>query len=355
MNKKIIIVGVILLVIFGVTWRLAKKTEITEKIGDREPLKVTTQSVAESRAFVRSVEYPALVASDQQATLSAATTGTITSLNFELGSSVAQGQSLATIDEIGNNSQMGDNQLLSANVQALELAVESAQKNYQSAKDKYEEEKTYANKKAKEIAKISWESAKISLNGTLDKHLLTAPISGLVIQKAVSLGDSVNSGQTIAVIAKTALTKVQFYVDKNDLANFRIGSSLTINEDGKSFAGVISRISPVADLTTHRFLVEARPVGKSSLTVGTLVSVSFSSKLIPNEKENLVLPLSAITIGQNENYIFIAKDNRAQKIAVDVKKVTGEYAEIKTDLQDVDKIIISGSKLVQSGDEIKLD
>lgn len=354
-KKKIILVAVVLAIVFFATLKLTKQSAKNEELKAREALKVTTQSVSDSQTLTRNIEYPAMIASDQQATVNAATAGTITQLNFDLGTQISSGQQLAVIDEVGNNSENGDHNLKSASVQALELAIQSAEEKYQSAKRSYQDNKTYANKKAKEVAEIEWQTAKVNLKGALNNRLVTAPISGLAIQKTVSLGDSVSVGQTIAIIAKTALTKAQFYVDKSDLESFKIGSPVTICEDGKSFSGTVSRISPVADITTHRFLVEARPKDGSSLTVGTLVSVSFSVKMTPIDPKDSILPLSAITIGQNENYIFMAKDGHAKKIQVEIKKVTGEYAEVKTGLDSQDLVILSGSKLVQDGDAINLN
>jgi multidrug resistance efflux pump len=175
-----------------------------------------------------------------------------------------------------------------------------------------------------------------------------------VTQKFVSQGDSISAGQQIATISKTALTKVQFYVDKNDLSNFRAGTKISINEDGNVIDVIVSNVASEADPTTRRFLIEAKPAGKNPLLIGSVISVSLEITKTPDTQGNLILPLSAITISQNESYIFIAENNHAKKVSVSVEKVQGEYAEVKTNIAKDAKIIIGGSKLVGDGEEIKI-
>ena len=355
MKKKLIIAAVILVAIFALVIRFSKKQVATNQPTAKEALSVTTQSAIDSVSLKQTLEYPAITAGDQQITLSANVSGTITELNFDLGDKVSQGKQLIIIDEVGNNSGIGENNLKSYNVQALELSVESAEEKYKSAKRTYEDDKTYANKKAKEVAEIDLETAKVNLSGALNNRLVVSPISGTITQRLVSEGDSVSIGQKIATISKTALTKVQFFADKEELPNFEIGTKVSINEDGNDFPGIVTRISPVADAITKRFLIEAKPTGKNPLLIGSVINVSLGITRIPSVSGNLILPLSAITIGQNESYIFIVDNGHAKKVNIEIVKVQGEFAEIKTDISANAEIIINGSKLVQDGEEIKVN
>jgi len=352
MKKKLIIAAIILAVVFVSVIFLSRKKVVSDQIAPKEALSVTIQSAKNSASLTQTLEYPAITAGDQQITLSANVSGTITGLNFDLGDKVFQGKQLVTIDEIGNNSGIGESGLKSYNVQALELSVESAEEKYKSAKRTYQDDKTYANKKSKEVAEIDLETAKVNLNGALNNRLVVSPISGTITQRLVSEGDSVSIGQKIATISKTALTKVQFFADKEELPNFKIGTKVSINEDGNDLTGIVTRISPVADTITKRFLIEAKPTGKNPLIIGSVINVSLSITRTPSVSGNLILPLSAITIGQNESYIFIVDNNHAKKVNIDIIKVQGEFAEIKSAITSDVQIIINGSKLVQDGEEV---
>ena len=354
MKKKIIIAAIILAAIFALALRFSKRQAAPVATTEKAPVSVSIQTAEKSKTLDQNIQYPAIIAGDQEITLTANVSGTITRLNFDLGDKVFQGKQLVTIDEIGNNSGIGENGLKSSNIQSLELAVESAEEAYKKAKRAYQDDKTYANKKSKEIAEIDLETAKVNLKGALNGRLVISPISGTITQRLVSQGDSVSIGQTIATISKTALTKVQFYVNKEDLSNFKIGSKVAISEDGNELPGTITRIAPEADPTTKRFLIEAKPTGKTPLLVGSVIYVSFNVNRVPATSGNLILPLSAITTGQNENHIFVNDNGKAKQISVEIKNVQGEFAEIKTDIPNDAQIIINGSKLVQNGDMITL-
>ena len=352
MKKKIVIATVILAGIFSLTIYLSKNKTVANQPSQKEILNVSAQTAGDSAKLVQTVSYPAITAGDQQITLDAGVSGTVTGLSLNLGDQVFEGKQLAVIDEIGNNSKIGDTGLKSSAIKALELSVEAAEENYKAAKRVYHDDDTYANKKAKEVAEINLDAAKANLKGALNSRFVVAPISGVITQKFVSEGDSISIGQPIASISKTALTKVQFYANREDLSNFKIGGKVFINEDGKKIAGAISRISPVADPATKRFLIEAVPAGNDKLLIGSVITVSMEIIRTPSVSGDLILPLAAITISQNENYIFIIENNHAKKITVSIEKVQGEYAEIKADIAPDAAIIVDGSKLAQDGEEV---
>ncbi len=352
MKPKFIISIIAVILIAILAFRFTQKKPAVEETALKKPVEVTAQTVANSNKFKKTINYPAIIASDQQITLAAATNGTVTSLNFDLGKNISQGQRLATIDSVGTISKRGENGLKDSRIQALELAVESADQSYRLAKKTHKHHENYANKRAKEIAEANLASAHATLNGALDERFVSAPISGTITQKFVSTGDSINAGQSIATISKLNKIEIQFFVNKEELSYFKIGDEISIKENNLAYPGKITLISPQADETTKRFLVEATPIENKQLIIGSVVSVEFSIDYLPQSNENIILPLSAITISQNESYIFIAKDQKVQKVSVVIVKVFGEMAEIKTSLAPQDEIVTDGSRIIKEGDEI---
>lgn len=73
--------------------------------------------------------------------------------------------------------------------------------------------------------------------------------------------------------------------------------------------------------------------------MGTIVSAEFSFEQKPQMEENILLPISAITFGQNENNIFIVENERARRVVVEVSRVVGEMAEIKIDLLEMQRLL----------------
>ncbi|MGW8185589.1 MAG: efflux RND transporter periplasmic adaptor subunit [Candidatus Moraniibacteriota bacterium] len=354
MKPKLLISIILIALLAILAFRFSQKKPATEETIVKKPTMVSAQTVSDSHSFKKTAIYPAIIASNQQITLNASSNGTVTQLNFDLGKNISQGQRLATIDLAGTISSFGENGLKDSQIKGLESAVESADQNYRLAKKVYKKHENYTNKRLKEIAEAQLASAEAALQGALDGKFVSAPISGTITQKFVSVGDSINAGQPIATISKMGKLEVQFFVNKEELSYFKIGDEIKILENDNAISAKISLISPQADESTKRFLVEATPIDNQPLAIGSVVSVEFNMNYLPQSLENLILPLSAITISQNENYIFTINQQKAQKTNIELIKVIGEMAEIKAELNPEDKIIIDGSKLLKEGDELTL-
>lgn len=355
MKSKLIISIIIIAIIATLAFRFSQKKPVVDETLEAKPVTVSVQTAAQSSSFKKNMSYPAIVASQQEATLTATTSGTVTRLSFELGKNVTTGQRLVTLDTNGTISSFGENGLKNSQIQALELAASSALENYKLLRDAYRKDENYANKKAKEIAQINLLAAQSNLKGALDGQFISAPISGTITQKFVSLGDSVSAGQAIATIARPQETKISFYADSHDLAYLKIGDPVSFVQNNLSLPGKISLISPQADESTKRFLVEALPTDSKKFNIGSVINVNFDINYLAQSSENLILPLSAVTISQNENYIFINQNGLAKKINVEIVEVFGEMAEIKTSLTANDEIIIDGSKLIKDASPIKIE
>jgi membrane fusion protein, multidrug efflux system len=371
----ILIVAVAALFVF--LGRYTRKQASVTSEASRSPQDVSIQSLADSRSFSEKIQYPAIIVGDQEIEVAAKSSGTATVSNMFLGSRVGAGSLLIRIDEIGGSQRIGESGFKSTDVQQSQLSVEQAEeqlrlakKFYKNLKNQYDSEKknptgpqtvSKAQKDnangAVDLAEIQLENAKVGYKGSLDDHLITSPINGYVTQKLVKTGDSVSAGQPLFKISKTSNMKIQFYVDENQLASVTKGLEVELSDnDGNKIPLTVKNISPQADSVTKRFLIEAYPKASDveSLLSGTIVSVSLSIEKTPVESGALILPLSAINIGQNENYIFISENGKAKKINIDVVSVSGETADIKADLPSDAEIIIEGSKLVRDGQEINI-
>lgn len=373
--------------VFFVAYRFSKKPVVTQEEKPKQPIDVTVQSVGASNSLTQKIEYPATIVGDQEVKVTAKSSGTAQEVNYELGQRVSANATLVRIDDTGNNLEVGDEGFRNADVQQAELSVEQYEEQLKTARktrnklnSAYQTQKknpslTKTVSKAQliaaegqvEVAEVQLENAKVALKGGLDDHEITSPISGYIVKKSIAVGDSITAGQELYTISKTSNVKIQFFVNQDQLSSVAEGMEINVKDnDGNSFSATVRNISPDADATTKRFLVEARPndhgVGQAfpeeqsinELFSGSIVTVSFSVTKKPQYPGDLILPLTAITIGQNESYIFLAENGKAKKVTLAVSNVQGDTAEVKADVPPNAAIIINGSKLVQDGGEIKI-
>lgn len=366
MKKRnfILALGAVALIFF-LAAKIGKQTTASPEVSKIQPISVKVESAGDAKTFSKAVSYAGNVIGDQEVKITAKAGGIVQAVNFNLGSSVGAGSQLARIDDNGTNLQTGTNGFQSSQVQQSDLAVKQAKKAYELAKDNYTnikdsssstDSQIEAAKTQRDIAKLQYENASIGLDSNLDNRLVTSPIAGFVTQKNVSVGDAVSPGQVLATVSKTTNVKVQFYVDLAQKNELRAGKEISAKDsEGNLVSLIVRNISPSADSATKRFLIEAYPKSKNNLSSGTIVSIEFESIKKVSNDSNIILPLSALSIGQNENYIFVAENGKAKKTLVELIKVDGETAEIRLDNSSDIQIIIEGNKLLQDGSEININ
>ncbi len=360
--KKISISIGVILVLFVIAMKLPeKKAPVMQELA-KQPIAVSVKLASDSKSFIEKSQFPASIVGEQEVRITAKSAGTIMVAPGNIGTPVSVGSLLAKIDDTGAL-DVGDNGLRNLQVQQAQNSVDQAKKAYSLAKDNYSNlkksdtatraEKDNA-KTQRDIAKLQYESAMLGLDGIIDNHSITSPISGAIINKAVSVGDSVSVGQLIAIVSKSSLIEFQFYVNQDQRAALTRGQIIsTVDSEGNTVQLNIQNISAAADPVTKSFLIEACPKKHTTAFLsGTIATVFIESTLEPTTSANFLLPLSALSISQNNSSIYVVENNIAKKKEVTVIKVTGEVAEISTDISPETRIITDNNKLVHDGEAI---
>lgn len=372
-NKLKFFISVLLVILaMGAAFQLRGPSQAGGGQDAANAVAVKTETVSGLKSASGALTYPATVAGDQEVKVVAQIAGVANSVNFDLGDRVAAGKLLVRVDDQGTAIGAGESGFRSGQIQQLEIALEIAEESLELARDNYDDSKTDATKAAKDIAKLQVENARIALDNAVNARLITSPISGVVTSRGVSAGDTVSAGELLATISKTNKVKIQFFADSREVENISAGTAITVRDDEREISAKITNIAPQADAVTKRFLVEAMPArvaaqsiaggpeASEGLLSGTIVAVSIPTQNVAAGGA-LILPLSAITITQNENYIFVVENgppggeaSKAKKVPVEVRKISGETAEVVVDLLDSDEIIVEGNKLVQDGDAVEI-
>lgn len=358
MKRWLIFLAVAAVIIGGAAYYRSQKLADTGVIQEvtKRPEPVTVQTVAQSRSAVIDVTYPGTVSASQETTLNAAVAGNVVFVAAEVGRFVTVGSVIAKIDDTTGGLTVEDG-WKSAAVQQAQIAEAVAKKNYGLAKRTYATDKSRANKISRDIAKLQYENAQIALQNVEDSHTVRAPFAGFVTTKSVDRGDAVSIGQPLVTLSQTGKTVARFFVDQRELAWITAGQTITIvpSGQGSEFEAKVSRVNPQADAVTRRFLVEVDlNQTQQGLRSGTVVTVHLSLNRKPENPNDIIVPLSVLTTGQNETYLFTNENGSARKHVVTLKTITGEWAEVATDLPAEAQIVVDGSKRVQDGSAISV-
>lgn len=349
------ITSIAIIIILGIALAFLGKSRSegeTENSVSKTP-EIEVAKVSDLAKTTEIIQFPAVVFGDQEAQITAKSAGTVSAVNFDLGNRVSAGQEIVRIEDAGNSLGLGENNLKSAQIEQLELAVREAKKSYDLAKRNYEKDSTKALKISKDIAKLQYESAVVALQGALDSHRAVSPIAGVVVEKSVSVGDSVSVGQLLGVVSQTGRMKIRFFVDEGNLPAMKSGNLVKVKTgDGGVFEARISNISPRADATTKKFAIEALPETQANIFSGTLVSVEVEKEIAVKNSGDVIVSLPTVIVSQGENYIFVLSSGSAKKVPVEIKEITGEKAEISGNFGASDQIIVSGNRNLTDGQAV---
>ena len=126
--------------------------------------------------------------------------------------------------------------------------------------------------------------------------VLTAPISGTVVQRTVEPGDLVQPGGEVVRLGDFSQVKVVVQVSELKRGRLRVGQTANVRLDAfpnQQFQGEIIRISPAADPTARQIPVEiVIPNPNGAIGSGFLARVQFPT----GDNSGVIIPESALSV-----------------------------------------------------------
>ena len=211
---------------------------------------------------------------------------------------------------------------------------------------------------ALENAAIAVENAKLSLQraqDALENYVITAPISGTVIEKNFEVGDSVDStslsaaGGSMAVIFDLSTLNFDMKINELDINKIQEGQEVEITADaveGVTFAGVVDKVNingtTVSGMTDY--LITVNILDPGDLKPGMNVSADV---IIEHVGEVLAVPVEAVnrgrvadlgklerrevTLGRNDDsYIEITGGLAQDEVVVWENQISNPFAAMMT-------------------------
>lgn len=236
--------------------------------------------------------------------LSLETDGTVTKLLFESGQKVKQGQPLLELDQKVETALLGTAQ---ADLRLAEVDYgRGGQLVGSQAISKGEYDRlTSQFRRNKAVVE--------QLQASLAKKSIAAPFSGTIGIRQVDIGEYLPSGTVIATLQDISSLYVDFSIPEQSLPKISLGQEVLISVaafPGETFKASISATNPKVDDATRNVLIRAtltNPDGK--LLPGMFASVQV---LLPNPRNEVVVPQSAVTYTLYGNSVYVAAPKKAE-------------------------------------------
>jgi membrane fusion protein, copper/silver efflux system len=134
---------------------------------------------------------------------------------------------------------------------------------------------------------------------------IRAPVAGTIVEKKVVLGSAVNPGDVLLTLGTLDDVWITADIYETDLARVHVGQELeatTTAFPNETFKGVISRVSPNIDPTTHTLQIrcEVRNPG-ARLKPQMLARV----RITTSASEALVVPQESLVFETDNYYAFV--------------------------------------------------
>ena len=339
-NRKILIFAIISAIALAlIVWRLAanKKYLDAEKaktVNVKEVLIPVNYVIASFQNIDNELIKTGTLIPYREADINAISGGKLVGVNFQLGSYVRQGQTLARIDNESMNLNMRQAQLerdrAAKDVQRFTILVEGNAATQMNLDD----------------AKLRLDNANAQLNILRRQsadNAIKAPISGEITLKNSEQGEFVAPGSVLGHIVDVSRLKASVMVNESEVYSLRGGSRVKVTTDvypGVEYDGVITYISKSGD-AAHNYQVEVTlsNSGANPLKARTFVSVNFTR---PLERAFLLVPRSAFIDGLKQPKIYIVRDSLAILQQVSIGQDLGQQIEVVSGLNEGDKVIVNG-------------
>jgi membrane fusion protein (multidrug efflux system) len=250
--------------------------------------------------------------------------GVVQGLSVDRGSAVREGQVLARIEAQGIQSQAGG---AAAQVAAARAALAQAERQLESSRTLRDagalSEIAYqAAVTQVEAARAQVAAARAAATGAGEQAARTrvvSPLTGRVSARPVQSGEAVSTGASIVTVVDSRYLELNGQVPVEQASMVREGQSVEFtltSQPGRTFSGTVARVDPVADPGTRQVGVTLRLPNADGALLGGLFAAG--RVLTGTTRQAVTVPAAAIRTAGDESYVWVVKDDRAERRTVTV-------------------------------------
>ncbi|MFQ5560820.1 MAG: efflux RND transporter periplasmic adaptor subunit, partial [Nitrospinota bacterium] len=195
------------------------------------------------------------------------------------------------------------------------------------------------------------------LKDRIDKLTITAPFSGVVVEKFVEKGEWIKQGQQLLRVMETNPLWVEVPVPEEIITRINEGVKAEVHvnmAEGTTFWAKVFRIIPKADTITRTFpvrLLIENPKGVLKVGMTARVSLPHGKK-----KKALMIPRDAVTTKLDKKIVFALAENATVKMFTVKTGATREgWVEVLSEgLTEKDQVVVRGGERLRPGQAVRI-
>jgi membrane fusion protein, heavy metal efflux system len=324
---------------------------------DEGAVSLSPQQIAEAGiAIVRptiggeagAIEISGTVEGDPQGVqvVSAAIGGRVVSLTRNLGQPVGRGDAMAILESREAAS-------LKAEVEAARARAALAQTNLRREQRLFAErvspeQDLVAARTAATEANVALRLAQQQLaatgggGGALNRIAVRAPISGQVIARSATLGQTVAADAELFRVANLSQVSIAMSLLPADAGRVRPGAGVTVTAPGRRQEARVTFVSPVLDETTRLVSVIARLANNGGIwRVGETVNASI---IVPASGDRTVaVPSTSVQMIEDRPHVFVRTPSGFKAMPVTLGRTNGGQVTVLSGLTGSEQIASTNS------------
>jgi len=295
------------------------------------------------------IDLPATIEGDPQGTqvVSAAIAGRVVALNYNLGQSVGRGRTLAVIESREAAQLKGE---VEASRARLALASSNlAREQRLFSQHVSPEQDLIAARTAATEARIAYRQALGQLSaaggggGGLNRLGIVAPISGQIIARPVTLGQTVAADAELFRVADLGQVSLALNLRAEDAGRVRPGGTVTVTAAGRQATGRVTFVSPALDPKTRLVPVIARLNNRDGTwRIGEPVSASVQLAG-SGGAASVRVPTAAVQTIEGRPAVFVRTPKGFQATPITLGDASGDTVVVRSGLRGTEQIATTGS------------
>lgn len=325
------------------------KGKDTARLAGIEVVKATERSAESGIVATARIAYDAT----RVAIVNARSPGVVETLDVEIGAQVKKGARLATI----RSAAVGADQ---SRLTAARVRVETAEKAYRREEDLAA--RGIAAKKDAEAAREHWENAKAELAalqanlgvvgapGARGTYVVTAPIAGVVTQRNVTVGNSVEVEDTIFQIVDASAMWAEVDVAEPDVPLVKAGQRVSLTLDSvpeRQFDGTITYVAPEIDARTRTAMARVPLANPDGLLRANMFGQARIA--VGEARAAVTVPRAAVQRAKDVSLVFVRiTPDEYEARRVQVGATEGDAVTIAKGVKPGEEVVTTGSFLLKT-------
>ena len=175
------------------------------------------------------------------------------------------------------------------------------------------------------------------------RYRITAPFSGEVIDRHLTIGETISAGTPVFTVADLSTVWIDLSVYQKDLANVKSGQHVRVRpaHNGVGAEGTIGFVRPLLGEDTRTALARiTAPNPDRRWKPGMFVSAVVVTEAVQAE---LRVPLTAlIRMDDGDQVVFVETDEGFEPRAVALGRRTRDHAEVVSGLEPGERYVAKG-------------